>query len=175
MRNFSKILVAATLIAGVSAPAFAQPDTATATANSTANILRPITLANAAGLTFGSVTRPTTGTNSLVINSGTGARSLTGGGNGVILSSSAFGRATFNVGGEGAQAFSISVPATFDLSNGTDTVTVTLAASAASGTLDGTIGGAGAATFGVGGTLPLSSSSVGGAYTGSFAATVTYN
>jgi hypothetical protein len=174
MRSFGKILIAVTMVAGVSAPAFAQ-GSATANADSSANILRPITLSKDSDLTFGSIVRPGTGTNSVVISAANGARSLTGGGTAVLVTSGSSGRATFTAGGEGGQTFSISVPATFDLTSGPNTLTVTLAASAPTGTLNNAIGSSGTLQFGVGGTLPLTTTSEGGAYTGSFAATVAYN
>jgi hypothetical protein len=53
-------------------------------------------------------------------------------------------------------------------------VTINLVKSAATGALDGTLGAAGTATFGVGGNVTLSSASPTGVKTGSFNVTVTY-
>ena len=152
----------------------AQSSTATATA--TASVIQPISVTKATDLSFGAFVRPATGANTIAINSATGTRSLTGGGNGALTASST-SRAAFTVGGEGAQTFSITVPPTVSITRagGTETLPVTLSASGATGALSGTVGGDGTATFGVGGTLPLDSSVVGGSYSGAFDVTVGYN
>ena len=172
MKLSLKIIAAAAL--GLAGPAMAQSSTATATA--TASVIQPISVTKATDLSFGAFVRPATGANTIAINSATGTRSLTGGGNGALTASST-SRAAFTVGGEGAQTFSITVPPTVSITRagGTETLPVTLSASGATGALSGTVGGDGTATFGVGGTLPLDSSVVGGSYSGAFDVTVGYN
>ncbi len=111
----------------------------------------------------------------MAINETTGTRTITGG-DGVLLSGTS-SRATYTVGGEGAQAFSITVPANFSMtrSGGAETIVVTLTASATSGTLSGALASSGTATFGVGGSMDLTSSTATGAYSGTFNVTVQYN
>jgi len=171
-----KFIVAAAL--GLAGPAMAQTvgSTATATAVATASVIQPISVTKTTDLAFGSFVRPATGANTVTISSTTGARSLTGGGN-AALANSTTSRAAFTVGGEGAQTFSIALPPTVNMtrSGGTETLPVTLSASGPSGALNGAVGGNGTATFGVGGTLPLTSTVVGGSYSGAFDVTVGYN
>jgi spore coat protein U-like protein len=173
-RSLHLIALAALTFAG---PAMAQSSaTATASANATATVLTPISLSKATDLAFGAMVRPGSGANTIAIDATTGNRTLTGSGN-ASLAASAPTRATFSVGGEGAQAFSITVPSPVNItrSGGTETVPVTLNASAAAGLLSGSAGNTGSATFGVGGSLPLDTTVVGGSYTGTFNVTVGYN
>ena len=154
-------------------PAMAQAPGSTATVTSTASatVIQPISVAKTTDLAFGSFVRPGSGANAVVIDATTGARTLTGGGN-ASLASSTTSRAAFSVSGEGAQTFSITVPSTVTMlrSGGSETLPVTLTPSAPSGTMVG-----GSATFGVGGSLPLDNTVVGGAYSGNFNVTVGYN
>ena len=70
----------------------------------------------------------------------------------------------------------ITVPSSFDLENGTDTITVTLDPDRpASDTLDGTLGGDGTRALNVGGSFSLPDSVSTGEYTGDFTVTVAYN
>ena len=171
MRGFLK-LVAGMMLGGMAAPALAQ--TASANANGTTKIIQPIAIAKLTDLAFGTVVRPSTGTNSVVINQTTGARTQTGTGNGALITSTT-SRATFTVTGEGASTFAISIPGTVVMSNGAQNITVTLVASAATGTISSTIGNTGTATIGVGGSFPTAATTASGNYTGTFATTVTYN
>ncbi len=164
--------VAALALAG---PAVAQTS-ATVSASSTATVIQPLSLSKTTDLAFGSFVRPATGTNNIVIDPGTGNRTLTGGGN-ATLATSTTSRAAFSVTGEGAQTFAITVPASVTIarSGGAETLPVTLTPSAATGTLSGSAGANGSATFGVGGSLPLDNTAVGGSYVGNFNVTVGYN
>jgi hypothetical protein len=79
------------------------------------------------------------------------------------------------VTGEGGQAISISVPPTFVM-NGPASLTVTTNKTAGeSQILSSALGSGGSYGFYVGGTLPTSSATPVGAYSGSFAVTVQYN
>lgn len=156
-----------------SAAAFAQAS-ADASATGSVRIISPITLAKTSDLAFGSVVRPSSGTNIVTVTPA-GARSLTGSGDGVIATGTAFSSAGYTVGGEGGQSFTITVPATFDMASGSDLITVTLTASAASDALSGSIGTSGSADFNVGGSFTVADSTPLGAYSGSFTATVAYN
>ena len=156
------------------APAFAQAS-ATQSTTGTTTIIRPITLAKTSDIAFGRIVRPGSTTSTISIDATTGARSSTGG-DAVLLSSSPT-RAAYTVGGEGGQAFSISVPTSFNMtrSGGTETIAVPLAGTAASGTLDGSLGGSGTASFGVGGSFEVGTSTATGSYSGTFSVTVSYN
>jgi hypothetical protein len=173
MNKLVKLLASATLLGGISAPAMAS-DTASTTTNGTSRIIQSITITENSALAFGTIVRPTSGTNDISIDATTGARSKSGAGD-AALAASTSGRASYTVGGEGGQTFSISTPSTFSMSSGANSLVVTLSTSAATGTLSGSLGSSGTATFGVGGTITVPSTQSSGAYTGSFATTVTYN
>ncbi len=159
-------------------PAFAQAaNTDTDTASGSVTIIRPLTLTKTTDLAFGRVVQPTggTGTVSIANNSTT----VIGGSGAVVLGGQTTSHAVFGVSGEGNQVVNITSPANFDLSNGTDTITVTLApdwnTTTNQVTLTGSLGGAGAATLNLGGSFSLPSSISSGAYTGTFNVTVAYN
>ncbi|RZI99477.1 MAG: DUF4402 domain-containing protein [Brevundimonas sp.] len=173
-----RILAAAVALAvlGFAAPALAQ-STASTTGTGSITVIRPLTITKNADLKFGSVVRPSTGSGNVVV-SAAGARSVTG--SVVALSSGDTpGAAQFTVAGEGAQSVSVTIPATFSMANGSDTLTVTtsnsLTGSAAAQTLSGTIGSAGTLAFNVGGTVPVASTTATGAYTGTFTVSAAYN
>jgi hypothetical protein len=70
----------------------------------------------------------------------------------------------------------VSVPSTFNLTNGANTITVTLTPSVSgTQTLGGSIGSAGTLPILVGGSFGLTSTTALGTYTGSFGVTITYN
>jgi len=175
MKSFFKGLLIAAAISGLSSPGWAQ-SSATQSTTGTGTILQPLTLTKNTDLAFGSIVRPSSGTNTVTVNETTAARSLAGGGNAALVTSTT-SRATYTVDGEGGSAYSITVPANFNMTrvSGAETLTVTLASTATSGTLSGAAGAAGSGTFGVGGSFPLSSTTVTGNYTGTFNVTVTYN
>ncbi len=137
-----------------------------------AQVFRGIALSKTSDLAFGTVSRPSSGAGAVTIDPATGARTTSGP---VVAVSSTTSRAGFLVTGEGGQAFSITVPATFAMS-GPQTLTVTTASSAAaSPVLSGALGSAGTYAFGVGGSVSLDASTLAGSYTGSFTVTVAYN
>ena len=139
-----------------------------------AKVLRSITLTKTADLVFGRVTLPPSGSGTVTIDATTGVRSTTGGV--FSLGSPTPGRATFDVGGEGGQVFSITVPATFQMTGTATPLTVTTTNSAGgTGVLSASLGSAGTFVLGVGGSFTLASSSPTGNYTGSFLVTVAYN
>lgn len=180
MRFVRNISLAAFATLGFATCAHAQAS-ATSTTSASATIFRPITLTKTSDLRFGTIVRPASGSDTVTINATDGARDLATN-NAVALTSGTHQpptRATFNVAGEGGQAFSITVPASFNMtrSGGSETIAIALTASATSGTLTGTLGNAssGSATFGVGGSMPVTSSTASGAYSGSFITTVSYN
>lgn len=169
-------LISAAAAAGAmltSVPAFAQAsDSATATGSTT--IIRPVTIANTAGLAFGRIVKPSSGTGTVAIADS--ADTVTAGNGAVALSGLATSRAKFTIDGEGGQAVSITVPATFDLINGASNLTVTLDPDlTASETLSGTLGAAGTLSLNIGGSFSVPDATTTGAYSGSFPVTVAYN
>ncbi len=167
-----KIAVGAAALSALAAPALAQ-NSALSTTTSSATVIQPITIANNTLLAFGTVIKPTDTTTTVTIDPTSGARTFTGG-NATAGGSAASGRATYTVGGEGGQTFSISAPS-FNLTSGSNTLVVTTTTTAATGTLTGAIGSTGSATFGVGGSFPVTTTTTSAAYTGNLAVTVAYN
>ncbi|MDB5456516.1 MAG: hypothetical protein JWP92_2101 [Caulobacter sp.] len=171
LTQFLKTAVVAAALSLLAGSAFAQ---ATATVNTTVNttIIRPITLTQNTSLAFGTVVRPASGNGNVIIDKATGARTSDGG---VATVGTGFSRATYTVAGEGAQAFTITVPATMIMA-GPGNITVTLVATTSGSTvLSSTLGQAGTLDFGIGGTFPISNGTNSGVYTGTFPVTVAYN
>lgn len=170
MRRSLTTGVAIATLAGLSTPAFAQSNTASATTNGSTTIAAPITLTENSALQFGVVVRPTSGSNTVTLGTATCTPSLSGGGNAALLTGTS-GCATYTTGGENGLAFNIATDTTFNMtrSGGTETITVTLSKSASSGTI-----GQSSANFKVGGAFNIDNSTVAGAYSGSFTTTVTY-
>lgn len=175
MTRLMKIAAAVVALSAFAAPAFAQ-NSATASTTGSVKIIQPLSLAKDTDLAFGSVVKPTTGSNTVAISASNGDRALSGGGD-AALAPSTSGRATYTVTGEGGQTFSISAPSSFDMTRqgGSETLTVTLTKSAATGTLSGSLGSSGTATFGVGGSFAVASTTATGSYSGTFDVTVAYN
>jgi hypothetical protein len=157
--------------------ASAQPATAGASVAGTATVIQPISLVKGTDLAFGALVRPTLGSNVVTVDPSSGQRSISGAGDGTLAPSQPSSKATYSVSGEGGTAFSITVPSSFTMTRagGAETLPVTLSASTLSGALSGSLGAAGSANFSVGGSLPMSSATVSGDYTGTFDVTVGYN
>jgi Domain of unknown function (DUF4402) len=159
-------------------PAFAQAaNTSTDTASGSVTIIRPLTLTKTTDLAFGRVVQPRSGTGTVSIANN--STTVVGGSGAVVLSGLTTSHAVFGVSGEGAQVVNVTSPATFDLSNGANTITVTLApdwnTTTNQVTLSGSLGAAGSATLNLGGSFNLPSTQASGAYTGTFNVTVAYN
>ncbi len=167
----------AVLTVAVAAPAFAQ-SSATASGSGSITILRPITVTKNADLRFGTVVRPAAGSGTAVVAAATGARTVTGGVVG-LTSGDTPTAAQFTVDGEGGSSVSVTIPATFAIANGVDTLTVTtsnnLTGAANAQTLSNALGAAGTLVFRVGGSVPVASTSPTGLYTGTFSVTAAYN
>jgi hypothetical protein len=151
------------------------PTTGSTAGLAVARVFRPINIAASSNLAFGRIVRPTSGTGTVAINASTGARTVSGTGT-VGLSSPTSTRALYTVSGEGGQAFSLSFPATFQMTGPGTPLTVTLT-STASGTqsLGSAIGSAGTFVLGIGGSFPISSTTATGLYQGTYRVTVQYN
>ena len=145
------------------------------TSAAVARVFRPIAVSNPASLAFGKIVRPTSGTGSVAISASSGARTVTGAG-AIGLSSPSPGRATYAVTGEGGQSFTLSIPSSFQMTGPGTPLTVALTSTASgSQSLSAAAGAAGTLSFGVGGSFPVSSTTVTGAYQGTYSITVSYN
>jgi hypothetical protein len=140
----------------------------------TATVFRSLSLTNQSNLAFGRISRPRTGTGTVSMDTN---GTVTTTGDGVVkIGSPTSTAAGFLVSGEGGQSFSISVPISFNLNNGTSTIPVTLSPNLSGNqTLSGALGAAGTLNIKVGGNFGLTPTTTLGAYTGSFAVTVAYN
>lgn len=171
-----KLLASAAVAAGLLAggTAFAQAaNTSSASAVGSVTIVRPLTITKNSDLAFGRIVRPRTG--------GTGTVTLANTGNAVVAASGAVAltsttsRAQFTVDGEGGQSVTTSIPATVNLTSGTNSIAVTLLPDFGNTvTLSGALAAAGSSTLNVGGSFSLPDTQATGAYTGNFTVTVTY-
>lgn len=138
----------------------------------TAKLLRAITVSKTSDLRFGTLLRGTGG----VELSPAGSRTATG--TAAFVPGSPASAAGFDITGEGGQAIGVTVPATFTLSSGKNTVTVTtsddLPGGTSAQTLGRSIGSDATLSVRVGGSLPLTASTPSGTYTGSFTVTASY-
>jgi hypothetical protein len=173
-----KVLTAAATLAlvAIAAPAMAQSTTST-TGTGSITVIRPLTITKNADLKFGTVVRPSSGSGSVVVNPA-GARTVDGGI--VALASGDTPQAAqFQIAGEGGQSISITIPATFTMANGSDSLTVTtsnsLVGSAGAQTLSNALGSAGSLGFNVGGSVPVDSNTNTGAYSGTLTVSAAYN
>lgn len=177
MNAFSKIVSAAILVAGVSAPAFAQASDSESTTGSV-RIIQPINLTKVNNLAFGTIVRPASGSSTITISTSSDTPSVDSG-TAVVLAGGTKTRASYTVTGEGAQTVAITVPASFNMTSGANTIAVSLTAEAATDTLTGTLGTTGGfsgdGTLYVGGSFSISDTTVSGNYTGTFSTTVAYN
>lgn len=174
----NKLICTAAALAAVAfaAPAMAQ-STASTTGSGSITVIRPLTIVKNADLKFGTVVRPSTGSGTAVV-SAAGVRSVTGGVVG-LASGDTPQASQFTVTGEGGQSISVTIPATFTMANGTDSLVVTtsnsLVGSAGAQTLNNALGAAGTLAFNVGGSVPISSTTTTGAYSGTFTVSAAYN
>ena len=168
-----KLLVFAIAILGFSAVSFGQ---VSASASSTATIITPIAIAQAANLNFGAIAVSPTlgGTVALPPASGTPTRT-TGGGGGVTLPvvTGTVTAAAFTVTGLASSTYSISLPGDITLSGAGSTMTLGSFVSSPSAT--GNLGTGGSQTVYVGGTLNVSAAQPAGVYTNATGLTVTVN
>lgn len=162
-----KILAFSVVLFAFAAGTFAQSASATATA--TAVIVSPITITRTADMSFGNIIADADGGTVVLVPAGT--RTLNG-----LNSPSIPGTVTaasFNVSGLASASYAITLPASHDISNGTQTMTVNAFSSNpnATGALDAT----GAQTVTVGATLNVNANQQAGTYTNAAGFTVTVN
>lgn len=142
-----------------------------------ATVYRAVSITKHSDLQFGTIVRPSVGTGRVTLSEASDDRTVTGT-NAVPLPSPAPARATYTVDGEGGRIISVDVPASFAMSRvgGGGTLTVSTSKTiGATVTLSGSLGAAGSASFGVGGSFELGSDTASGSYVGNFAVTVQYN
>jgi hypothetical protein len=170
MNKVQKIIAGIGALSSLATAAHAQAsDTATATGS--VSVIQPIAASKVADLAFGTIVKPASGTATVAVDAA-GARTVTG----TVAVGAGATNAAFNVVGEGGSAFSVSVPSSFSMTSGANSLVVsTVDGSAGGGNLGGTIGNAATASFGVGGNFTLNSATTSGAYTGTFAITASYN
>ncbi|MFM6950384.1 MAG: DUF4402 domain-containing protein [Novosphingobium sp.] len=144
-------------------------------ASISATIVRGLAITKSSDLAFGRVFAPTSGTGSVSINATTGARTVTGTG-AVAAPGAATSAAQFSIAGEGGQAISVTVPATFSLTSPNGTISVATSATASGAqVLSGTSGTAGALVVRVGGSYNFSPTTPPGIYSGLLTVNVAYN
>ena len=169
-KTIVQVMSGGAVLAALATPAMAQ-NSATATAAGAVTLIQPISITKSTDLGFGSIIRPAAGSATVTV-SNAGVRTIVGS---VAANATGVSRALFNVFGEGASVFSISVPGSFSMTSGAQSLVVTTNSAASSLTLSGSAGSQGSNSFGVGGSFVLSSTTSTGAYTGNFVVTVSYN
>lgn len=134
-----------------------------------AQVLKPLSVSSIAGMTFGRIVKPASGSGLVSIDPVKDNRTVQGGQG---LSSPTPRAAEFAVNGEGGQTFSVSVPPTFEMKTSGATIAVTTSHTAAGSER---LSSAGASSFKVGGSFPITQDTRPGNYTGSFTVSVQYN
>ena len=169
MKSLKIGMIGAAAIAG---PAMAQ--SSSVTTNGTTTIIQPVTISQSSALSFGRIVRPVSGASTITI--GTGADTVSTTGSAIALAGTT-SRARYTISGEGAEIVSVTMPASFAMQkSGAPDLTVTLTrAPAGNVTLSGAAGATGTAALDIGGSFPISSTTVVGAYSGSFTVSVAYN
>lgn len=169
-RVFAGALGALGLMTGGTAQAQA---TASDTATGSVTIIQPLTIAKDVDLAFGRIVKPASGSGSVTIANT--SDTVTAAGGAVALPGITTSRAKFTIAGEGGQAVTVSVPASFNMLNGSNTIAVALTPDLSSPTsLSGALGSAGGATLYVGGNFSLPAGQATGLYTGTFNVSVAY-
>jgi len=175
-----KLILSAIVILSFSAVSFGVPTVAptnTATATVTANIIQPITITNNSALGFGNIATGVAGT--VLLNPANASRTAS---SGVVLPPTQTGSVTaadFTVSGEGGTAYTLTLPAQTNITQGGNNISInaftSTLTSLSGGILGGTGGTIGTQDVKVGATLNILSTQVPGSYTGTFSVTVNYN
>lgn len=172
MKKLFVIAALASCLLGATS-AYAQASASTS-ASGSVTLLRPITITKTADLEFGRVVKPSSGTGTVSMTNASDA--TTAGSGAVAISGITTSRAKFTIDGEGGQGVSVTVPATFPITNGTDSITVTTTQNlGTSTTLSNALGAAGSASLNVGGSFSVPSANTTGLYTGTLNVSVAYN
>jgi len=169
MKHMKKLISFGILMLAFTAATFAQ---VSATATASATIVGPIGITNTANMDFGNVAvSAALGT---VVLTPAGTRSVTGGCTLPAITGTVTA-AAFNVTGAVNYTYSITLPASATITDGTNNMTVDTFTSTPTPT--GTIGAGGTQALTVGATLHVAGSQVAGTYTTAapFTVTVNYN
>jgi hypothetical protein len=167
MKNITKLFAIAIAVIGFSATSFAQ---SSATADATATLITPISIAKDVDLNFGTIS--SSATDGTITISNAGVASQTGGAT-LISGGAARTAAKFTVTGESGSTITVSCPTTINLTSGSNTLVVNAIAPDSGATT--AIGSGGTKVINVGGTLVVPGASVGGVYTNTTDLTVTVN
>jgi hypothetical protein len=162
-------VLAAVAATGFGGSAFAQTNQSV---DAGITIFQPsLIVAKNSDLSFGSVSRPTAGNGTVTIDANSGTVTTTGGV--TAISGNPATRATFTVTGVASANIQVTYPGSFNLTRtgGSETLPVTLTTTMGGGQ----IGSGGTVNFAMGGQVLLSSTTVAGAYTGTYNVTVAYN
>jgi hypothetical protein len=157
---------------GFLAPAQAQQNNASTTANADVTIIQAISITRTAHMNFGSVVAGSSLGTVLLPANASPTRTASGGT--TLGSATVVSPAIFTIAGEPNNTYDITLPSTpVTITDGTDNMTVDTFTSSPGGT--GTLDGAGQQTLYVGATLNVGAAQPSGIYSGSFSVTVTYN
>jgi len=172
MKKLISLFAAIVLVSGLTSTAKAQTQGVTTTATGSATIVTTLAIAKSADMNFGSIAVNATAGTVVLLPAGT--RSATGG---VTLQGTGTGvaAAAFNVTGLNNATYTITLPSTYTISDGSShSMTVNNFTSTPSTT--GALSTSGAQTIKVGATLNVGASQVAGTYTAAgFPVTVNYN
>jgi hypothetical protein len=135
-----------------------------------ATVTRALGLSAAGSLNFGTLIRPASGTGTVVVDPDQGAYHNT---NIIATGRPAPSRVVFTATGEPNRAISVSIPHDFNLvAPSGSTLNVTVSSNA--GSVE-TLTSAGSYSFGVGGSINVSSTTRSGVYSGTFVVSIAYN
>jgi len=181
MKKLTLLFAVVVIMAGFATRVMAQGATVAGVAAG-AKIITPITLANTGGVGLNFGTMSVTAVPGTCVLLTDGSRTTTGGVNISAVAPLAT-NATFTVGGEPSVTYLVTFPtgATITVTKAVTletmsigSLTVLCTSTGADGTT-GTLSGAGADAFVVGGTLTVAGSQVAGVYSGTFSVNVDYN
>lgn len=169
--NINKKLIAAVAAGVIGIGGFAQTANA-ATGNASAVLVSPISITESTPLNFGSISNGLTAGSSNVVVSATGAATTYGASLAKVGTTDT--RGIFSVSGGANLAYTVTLPASTTITDGTTTMTVgTFTTSSLSGT--STLSAVGADTYFVGATLTVTSTNSPGTYSGTYTITAAYN
>lgn len=171
----TRIASALTVIMMFSSAAGAQTSSqSTVDVGVSTTIIQPLTISKGADLSFGRIVKPTTGSGTVSMSASSDV--VAAGAGAVALGGINTSRAKFAIAGEGGQAISLTVPASVQLTHGSDAIAVTLTPDlTATPTLSGALGTQGGLALNIGGSFTIPNTASTGNYSGRFNVTVSYN
>lgn len=172
--KMNKKLIAAVAAGVIGAGGFAQTANAV-TGNAYAVLVSPISISETTALNFGSISNGLTAGSSTVVVNNDGVTATTYGAN-LAKVGATDTRGVFAVSGSGALAYTVTIPASTTITDGSTTMNVAFTTrTASSGVGTGGVLSGGADTVYVGGTLTVSNTNAAGSYSGTYSITVAYN